>query len=341
MALFRKKEKEEEPLNKKKKNLESNSRTRSRRKKKDFEPWGKKERYWVLGVLLITILTSGILAMSARGWKLPGLPRISLPSFGSGTIIIEKKKGELDEAAKETIASFEEKTKDLSGVYGLYVVRLNSGDSYGIFQNETFQAASLIKLPVMAALYMEEEKGNLNMDDEYVLKDEDKVGGSGSLYGEPEGTVLTYENLVRYMGHESDNTAFNIAVKILGEEKVREVIQEIGMINTSYDDNETTPYDVGLFFKKLWEGEIVSKEARDKILGYLTDTIYEEWLAAGIPSDIDVAHKYGREVHVVNDAGIVFTDNPFVLVILSKGVVEREADQVFPELSKIIYNKEH
>jgi beta-lactamase class A len=106
------------------------------------------------------------------------------------------------------------------------------------------------------------------------------------------------------------------------------------------EDQKTTPYDIGLFFQKLWEGDVISKKHRDEILGYLTDTIYEEWLAAGIPSSTDVAHKYGRETHIVNDAGIIFTDEPFILVLLSKGVVEREADQVFPELSRAIYRQE-
>jgi len=341
MALFKKEEEEKKKsLAKKKKDSKDNLKTRTRKKKKEFKPWGKKERYWILGVLLGTILVSGILAMSARSWKLPGLPRISLPSFGSGTIIIEKKGNDLDETAKEVINSFKEKTKSLSGVYGLYVVRLSDNTNYGISQNETFEAASLIKLPVMAALYVEAENGDLDLETEYSLKDEDKVSGSGSLYGKPAGTILSYEDLVWYMGQQSDNTAFNVALNILGEEKVIEAIGKIGMKDTSLEKNETTPYDIGLFFQKLWDGEIVSKKSRDKILDSLTDTIYEEWLAAGIPDGIDVAHKFGREVHVVNDAGIVFADEPFVLVILSKGVVEREADEIFPELSKTVYDME-
>jgi len=72
----------------------------------------------------------------------------------------------------------------------------------------------------------------------------------------------------------------------------------------------------------------------------LTDTIYEEHLVKGIPEDIKVAHKYGREVHVVNDAGIVYVDNPYIVVIMTKGVIESEADEIFPELSKIIFDFE-
>jgi beta-lactamase class A len=320
----------------------SSSESGSRRKKKDFGPWGKKERSLVFYVLLTTILVSVVLAFSARSWKLPGFPRISFPSFWSETIVIEKDKTELDETAKEKILSFKEKTKNLSGVYGFYVVRLSSGFSYGVNENDIFEPASLNKLPVMLAMYIEAEKGKIDLETVYVLKDSDKVTGSGSLYGKPEGYELTYRDILSYMGKESDNTAANIAKNLLGEKKIKQAIETARMDNTVVigEDQETTPYDIGLYFEKLWEGDIISKKHRDEFLDFLTDTSYEEWLAAGIPSNTDVAHKYGREVHVVNDAGIIFTDEPFILVLLSKGVVEREADQVFPELSKDIYNQE-
>jgi beta-lactamase class A len=339
--LSERKEKEEKKFVGRGKKV-SDSKSTSRRKKETLGTWGKKERSLVFYVLSATVLLSVILAFSARSWKMPGLPKISFPSFGSGTIIIEKDKAELDEAAIKAISFFKEKTNHLSGVYGFYVIRLSSGFSYGINENDIFEPASLNKLPVMLAMYIEAENGNIDLETTHVLKNSDKVAGSGSLYGKPEGYELTYQKILSYMGQESDNTAANIAKNMLGEEKIKQAIDKAGMSNTVVigEDQKTTPYDVGIFFEKLWEGTLVSKKHRDELLNNLTDTIYEEWLAAGIPSDIDVAHKYGREIHVVNDAGIVFTDDPFVLVFLSKGVVEKEADQVFPELSKTIYNQE-
>lgn len=319
-----------------------NPETRPRRGKKDPVPWGKKERYLIFYVLLATILASTILAFSARSWKLPGLPKLSFPSFSRGPIVIEKDKEKLDETAVQTISAFKEKVKSLSGVYGLYVIRLNGGISYGINENDIFEPASLNKLPVMLAMYIEAEKENLDLETIYILKSSDKVAGSGSLYGKPEGYELTYRDILSYMGKESDNTAANIARTILGEEKIKQAIEIVGIKDTVVigENQKTTPYDIGLFFEKLWEGNVISKKHRDEFLGFITDTIYEEWLAAGIPSGTDVAHKYGREIHVVNDAGIVFTDDPFVMVLLSKGVVEGEADGAFPELSGVIYNKE-
>src|SRR3990170_1132366 len=219
-----------------------------KRKKEPKKPLSKKERLLVFAVFILTIAASGFLALYSRAWKLPGLPRFRIPAlpladfFKEEKIIIEREtvNKENKEVGKRAVQEFKEKTENLSGVYGLFVVDLNGGLSYGVNEEEVFQAASLIKLPVMAGIFMEANAGNINLDQKYVLKSEDKVGGAGSLYGRPPGYEITYRNLVRLMGKESDNTAFNIVRKLLGDEKINRVLQKAGMVDTSLTKNETT-----------------------------------------------------------------------------------------------------
>lgn len=306
---------EEEPRAKRIKDLAPQNK---KKRKEPIKPWGKTERIIVLTFLLLTVFIPAALAASARNWKLPGLPRISLPKFsGEETIIIEgdnssKKKSE------EATKYFEDKTRNLSGVYALYVVRLGSGSSYGLNQTEVMQAASLIKLPVMAAVYRQAEKGSINLDS--------KVAGANS----------TYRQLLGAMGHSSDNAAQVKVVAAIGKDEVQKTIEEIGMEDTSLEENLTTAKDIGVFFQRLWNGLILTDKNRDEMLDFLTDTIYESWIAGGI-SQVRVAHKYGREVHVVNDAGIIYSEPPFVLVIVSRGVIETEADEAIPEIAAKVF----
>lgn len=293
-----------------------------KKRKEPIKPWTKKERLLVLYILLFTTLTSALLAISARDWKLPGLPKINLSklnfSLSGGEVILEnnkKVKGTQDEKYQQVLTDFKAKTDNLSGTYGFYVYQLGSnsesetGNEYGTDEDEIFQAASLVKLPIMVALYQEK----------------------------PEG----YKLLSSKMGKQSDNQAFRDARKVLGDDKINETIQEIGMHNTTLVENETTLEDMGLFFRKLYRNDLLPEEETQEIIKSLTDTIYEEHLAKGIPTDIQVAHKYGREIHVVNDGGIVYLkDKPYIVVIMTKGVVEKEADDIFPELSKLIYEFE-
>lgn len=322
------------------KNSDETKVTKPRTKKEVKRPWGKRERIIVFLLIIVTVGTSAILALSSRSWKLPNLPRISVPNisiFQEETIIIEGNK-KSDGDSKKLVQNFESKTKGLSGVYGLYIIELDTNTHMGVYKKESFKAASLIKLPVMAAMLQETEFGNLDLNEEYVLKETDKTAGSGSLYDEDEGYIVTYGELVELMGKESDNTAFAISVDLLGEEKIEKVQEQFGMTETSIEDNSTTPADIASFFQKIYESEILTKPNSDKIISYLTDTTYEEWLTVGVPEDVVVSHKYGAIPQTVNDAGIVYAEEPYIVVIVSKGVVAKEADEVFPELSESIYN---
>ena len=293
-----------------------------KKRKEPPKPWGRPERLTVLVVILITVFTSVILSLSARNFKLPGLPRISLPSFnwGENTFYIEGDK-EGREKTEKARNYFKDKTRNLSGLYAINVVRLLDGTSYGVNENEEMQAASLIKLPLMTLVYKKDEAGQLDLDE--------KVSGSNS----------TYRELVEAMGQRSDNAAQTTLVKTFGEEEVQKYIENIGMTKTSLEENRTTPEEIGMFFKMLWTGELVKEEYRDEILDYLTKTVYEDWITKGI-ADVRVAHKYGALPHVVNDAGIVFANKPFVLVLMSDGVIETEADSVIPAVAREIYEIE-
>jgi len=49
----------------------------------------------------------------------------------------------------------------------------------------------------------------------------------------------------------------------------------------------------------------------------------------------------GAEIGVIADAGIVFAEKPYLLVILSEGVIETEAREVLPKISELVYQQEN
>lgn len=302
------------------------------------KPWGKQERTLVLSLFGGMAFVSLCLALSARNGKLPGLPRVVAPdNLLRETIVLEPptREEQWDRTLMQT--EWNRLTQHLSGVYGFVVTDLVTGDSYGINDREIYTAASLMKLPVMMALYRESERGLVNLDSSYALSDADKVGGSGSIQGQKAGTVYTLRQLARAMGQQSDNTAFHVISTKLGSQTINKMITDIGMRDTDFTENTTTPSDIALLFKKMWQGNLISNKSRDEILDSLTKTIYEQFLAAGIPEGVRVAHKYGREIHVINDAGIVFGTHPTVITIMTKGVVEKEGETVFPSLAASLY----
>lgn len=310
MALFRKRQEEidEEELDptlletsRGKRQFRDLKPENRRARKEPQKPWGKKERIIVFSILLSTVIVSLFLDLSSRNFKLPGLPRLKFakPSFDifkGETIVIGNRQEDQIVMKEKIIKEFEDKTKELSGVYALYVVDLDNSCSFGVGEDEVMQAASLIKLPLM-------------------LFADGKVDDAK----------------IEAMGKRSDNTVFKELVNKFGQDNLQKYIDSLGMTNTSLGKNETTPKEIGDLFKKIYI------DKNEKILDYLTDTIFESWLRAGIPQEVRVAHKYGREVHIVNDAGIIFAKDPFILVVMTEGIVEKEADAIFPELARLVY----
>jgi len=312
-------------------------RAKERESKKVKETKGSSK--WVFGLLTASIFLSLVFwlwgsfsrgDLIKRGARSPA--SVSWPS--PTPTLIPKKTEEIREKIKAL-------TAPLKGTYGVFVFNLTTKESYGLSQDEVFTAASLIKLPVILTLYQEVEEGSLSLETKYTLWQEDKRSGSGSLVGKPVGTVYTYQKLAELMGQQSDNTAFAALTRILGEKKIQTTIDSLGMSKTSFTRNETTPTDIGLFFRKLYGGSVITREHRDEILEFLTNTIYEDRIPAGVPEGTRVAHKIGTELGVFSDSGVVFASRPFVLVIMSKNALEKEAKTALVEITKAVWEFEN
>lgn len=241
----------------------------------------------------------------------------------------------------EVIEEIDLLTKDLKGTYGAYVYNLTTKESFGIKENQVFGAASLMKLPVILSIYYEAEAGRINLETKYTLKASDKRSGAGSMFYKPAGTVYTYQKMIELMGQQSDNTAFNVFRNLLGDAKIQNNIDDLGMKNTSIERFDTSPEDVGLFIRKLYSGSIISRAHRDQILGYLTNTFDESRIPAGVPAGTQVAHKVGTDVGISSDGGIVFAKKPYVVVIMSKDNLLSQAQEVLPKISKAIWEFEN
>lgn len=231
----------------------------------------------------------------------------------------------------------EEILPPLRGKYGIYFLDINSKTGFNINGTDKFTAASLIKLPVLLTLFKESDKKAINLDLVYRLQESDKRGGAGSLGGRPAGYEISYRKMAQLMGQQSDNTAFNIISRILGPAKIQNTIDELGMKNTSFDQGDTTPEDISIFFEKLYADGLLSTESKEELFSYLTNSIWEDRIPAGVPQGIRVVHKIGTEVGVINDAGIIYTEKPFILVIMTDGANEIEAKKALPEIAKKIY----
>ena len=228
---------------------------------------------------------------------------------------------------------------ELVGEYGVYVKSLESDLEFIRNGGEVFTAASVIKLPILVAYYQAVDDGEIDPEKVYVLAEKDRlVYGTGSMQNQPVGTKYSYQEIAWLVANQSDNMGAEVLInKLGGYDELQEKVDEWGRESISLRDNEISPEDVLWIFEEVYKGELLEDESRKEMLEALTNTVNEDRLTAGVPSGIRVIHKFGSEVGVVNDCGVVEAENPYLICVLSMGANYGEAEEVIPKISRVVW----
>lgn len=122
--------------------------------------------------------------------------------------------------------------KDMEADFGIYIKHLQTNEEVNIQQDKLFQTASVVKLPVLAALYEKVYKGEMNLNQRVQLTEEDYVPGSGVFQEMEYGIKPTIKDLATMMIIVSDNLATDKLLKILGGvNPVKESMDRLGLKN--------------------------------------------------------------------------------------------------------------
>ena len=102
------------------------------------------------------------------------------------------------------------------GKVALYAKHLKTGATVAIDADRPVQTASVIKLPIMVEAFAQVQAGKRSLGDKIVLREEDKVPGSGILQFLRPGAQITLEDAIVLMMIASDNTATNLVIDQVG-----------------------------------------------------------------------------------------------------------------------------
>lgn len=116
--------------------------------------------------------------------------------------------------------------EEFSGNIGVYVKDLKSDETVNYNADRDWYLASTIKIPLAIAILQKVESRKLSLNDELVLEESDYVDGSGELQNQEPGTTYTIIELIENMIKDSDSTATDMLIRLLGEEEFNEYIRD-------------------------------------------------------------------------------------------------------------------
>lgn len=226
--------------------------------------------------------------------------------------------------------------------YSVYVEDWNSSFSLGLNDTVIYTAASVNKLPILTALYVSAQKGNVDLDRVITIQQQDiQDYGTGSIRYDTPGATYSIKTLAKLMIQQSDNTAaYILANEILGIDTIQDLMNSWGLTQTDMTNNKTSNRDMARLLKKLYTRGVAGEAYTLEMLSFLKDTDFEDRLPALLPDSATVYHKIGTEVGVLHDIGIVQDGTlTYYIGILTTDVDnEEEAQSISAQISKTVYD---
>jgi beta-lactamase class A len=229
---------------------------------------------------------------------------------------------------------------------GVYYEYLPTGSSIGVNEKMEVKIASLIKIPIVMAVYKEIEKGNLSRDQILTITKERLDPTFGNLWKEGEGTKITVQEAINLTLLESDNTATNLLISILPADALDRVYNWLDVPKSKEEGYPTlSPKNYISILRSLYLSSYLTETSSNEILEVLTRTIFTDKLPAGVPPEIKVAHKIGvfrplgskSSDQIFSDCGIVYVPNrPYALCMMVQGD-EEHAREYMKFISKMVY----
>ncbi len=240
----------------------------------------------------------------------------------------------------------ERRLSEIPGHTGFYFKNTETGETESYNASDCFQAASVIKLPIMAAVFLREQEQPGTLSRRVTVRDIDKLPGCGALQHISGDNGYDVLSLVKLMITVSDNTAANALIRFFGMDELNEDFSRLGLKHTRISrllfdteaasrgiENLFQPLECGLLLERLLRGECVSPEASREMLSVLLAQQINHKIPGRLPESMPVAHKTGEDTGISNDLGIVYADSPVILVFASNRTDVPAFEQAIRDLS--------
>lgn len=256
----------------------------------------------------------------------------------------------------------EQITSDKDAVVGVSIIGNNGKDTLSLHGDRRFPMQSVFKFHIALAVLSEIDKGKLSLDQKLEISRDDLLPENfwSPLRDEnPNGGTFTIEKLLQYSVSQSDNSACDILINLIGKPKtIENYIRQSGIQDIQITFNEkdmqakwenmfqnwTTPKAASETLKKFYENKnsLLSKRSYDFFWKTNIETTTGiNRIKGQLPEGTIVAHKTGwsgtnKETGItaaVNNIGIVFLPNGEYFIV---SVFVSESKESFDTNEKII-----
>jgi beta-lactamase class A len=237
------------------------------------------------------------------------------------------------------------------GHIAISIEDLNTGLSTSVNGDAQMPAASTIKIPVMVEVFRQLSAGNFDLNRTVTLTASDRDWGWGDLADAAGGSRYTVAHLLKLMIDESDNTATNMLIRLVGRTNVNRTMTDLGLTQTALHDYirsegpiryalRTSPRDMVHLLDAMAHHTLVDDWSSREMIGILSGQTHNGLLPEPLPAGTTIAHKTGTLHDTLNDVGIVFLNSePYVIAVMATDLPTLDAGYSFIRgISRVAYD---
>lgn len=225
----------------------------------------------------------------------------------------------------------------------IYIEFLNTGANISINPENYIWPASLLKLPLGMGVMKKVELGEWDLNSQLVLIAGDIDNRSGDqnsrINSSPMGTRFTVSELLVELLTNSDNSAYDILARNTSNSDIQRLIDAVGLDQLATDNGKISAKEYSRLLRSLYTASFLNRENSQKVLMWLDDSAFDNYISRGIPQEIPFPHKYGRNIksNVYADSGIVYLSNrPYIISIMVQGDVGKTSEEEQQKALKFI-----
>ena len=240
-----------------------------------------------------------------------------------------------------------------SGVVGISVIDLSSGQRFDVNESLLFPQGSAIKIPILIELFRRADRGELKLSDRLPVQRNNQVGGSGLLqYFSDGGSELSLHDLAIAMVVLSDNSATNVLIDRLGMERVSQTMAEMGARQTKLqrkmirpeesargNENLSTPKEAADLMARIARCDLPVSAASCARIRAILEIPKSGAFRDAIPASVPVVWKPGGIEGAQTAWGLVnVPGGPYVIAIMiNYGVDDADMERPIREISSAAY----
>lgn len=237
------------------------------------------------------------------------------------------------------------------GFAALEVRDLATGYTSGYNMNAVMPAASTIKIPIMVEVFEQMAAGKFDLNRRVELLPGDRDWGSGTICESPAGSTFAVSTLLTQMITVSDNTAANMLIRLVGRSHINATMRDLGLHHTHLADYirtaawsvrtdlRTTPSDMVKLLGEMAQNQLIDPWSSRQMIAILEHQEINTLLPEPLP-DIPIAHKTGSFDDTLNDVGIVFGTEPYIIAVLTTDLPSLDSGRSFiHRISRVAYTR--